>query len=57
MQPWTLVAIGCLLAGAASLLVGEQALAEARDLAAFYWLATGAISLRASLAVAKKRSS
>jgi hypothetical protein len=53
MQPWSLAAIACLLAAALALFVGEEALADAHDLVALYWFATGAISLKASLALAQ----
>jgi len=55
MQPWSLAAIGCFLAAGSALLVGQEALAESRDLVALYWIATGAITLRASLVLAQKR--
>jgi hypothetical protein len=54
MQPWSLAAVGFLLAAGAALLVGERALAEARDLVALYWIVTGAVSLKASLALARR---
>ncbi len=53
MQSWSLLAVLCLLAAGCALLVGERALADARDLAALYWLATGALALRATLAMAR----
>jgi len=54
MHAWNLAAVGCLIAGGLSVLVGEGALAQTRDLAALYWFATGAVSLRASLALARR---
>jgi ABC-type uncharacterized transport system permease subunit len=53
MHAWTLAAVGCLVAGASALFIGEQALADARDLVALYWLVAGAVSLRASIALAE----
>jgi hypothetical protein len=57
MQPWSLVAIGCLAAAGSALLLGQSALVEARDLAAVYWFSTCAVSLRASFALAEVRGS
>jgi hypothetical protein len=57
MPPSTVAAIACLLAGAVSVLVGEQALADAQDLVALYWLATGAVALKAAHAFAERRAS
>ena len=54
MQPWIVASLGCLLASAAALFAGEEALARAHDLVALYWLVTGTVSLRASLALAEK---
>jgi hypothetical protein len=54
MQSWSLAAIAFLLAAGASLCIGEQAFVDAHDLAALYWVATGAVALRASAALAEK---
>jgi hypothetical protein len=40
-----------------TLWVGGQALVEARDLSATYWLVAGAVSVRASLMFSEKRRS
>jgi hypothetical protein len=57
MPPSTVAAIACLLTGAVAVLVGELALADAQDVVALYWLATGAVTLKAAVAFAEKRAS
>jgi len=56
MRASSLAAIGCFVAAGGSLLAGEAAFVEARDLPALYWIVTGAVSLRASMALARKRA-
>lgn len=57
MQPWSFAAIGCLVAAGSALLVGQEALSASRNLVGLYWLVTGAVTLRASVALAQKRQS
>ena len=57
MQPLGLAAVACLLLGGGALLVGTWALADAQDLVGFYWLFTGAVTLVASLQLARRRGS
>ncbi len=57
MAPWSLAAVGCLGAAGCSLLVGQWALAGSHDIAALYWLLTGAVTLRAAIVMAASRAS
>ena len=56
MPAWTFAAIACLIAAAAALAVGEQSLVVARDARAVYWLATGALFIKATCALARGRA-
>jgi hypothetical protein len=55
MQLSSVAALFLLLAAAGGLWVGGQALGEMSDLRATFWLLTGAVSLRASIALTDKR--
>jgi len=57
MRASDLAALGCFLVAGCSLFVGEEALADARDVSALYWLLAGSVSLRASLALVGKPGS
>lgn len=48
-------AVLLVVAAAAALWLGGQALLDMRDMAAAYWLATGAVSVRAALVLSEKR--
>jgi hypothetical protein len=53
-----IASVGALLlvvAAAAALWLGGQALLDTRDMAAAYWFATGAVSVRAALVLTERR--
>jgi hypothetical protein len=53
MHLFDLLAIGLVVAAGGAFAAGELALARAEDLHAIYWLAVGAVSLRAAVQIAR----
>jgi hypothetical protein len=56
MRFFDVLAIALLVGATVAFVVGNMALARADDLAAFYWLAVGAVTLRGSVEVARPRA-
>jgi hypothetical protein len=56
MQLVDALAIVLIVAAAAAFVMGDAALARAEDLKALYWLVIGAVSVRASVQIARPRA-
>ncbi len=55
MSPWSLTAIACLMAAGVALVLAQRALVESHDAAALYWLVAGAVTMKASFALAEAK--
>jgi hypothetical protein len=56
MLPWSLVALGCLVAGGLSFVLAEGALVDMHEVAALCWFASGLVGVQAAFAISGKRA-